>query len=220
MTSRRARDWWMDADDEDADEELDAAFDGEGNGDDDGDGFDAVALSAPSVAGRNQRRGGGRGATRGSGGGSGAAGGRGRGRGRIADDADVEDEDLAYRTDLEHRERERRRAGISEEFKCRNCRNFIGTPPSGGSQRNHCPLCLFSLHVDGKTPGDRASDCHSLMEPIGVFYRVSNLEQMVVHRCRGCGFVRYNRVAADDNPVLLGRLPVIDPATLPSDSGE
>lgn len=124
-----------------------------------------------------------------------------------------EPEDGGWESGRERRERERRRATISEPFKCRNCRAFIGEPPSGGRQRNHCPMCLYSLHVDLKTPGDRASDCRSLMEPIGVFYRPS-LEQMVVHRCLGCGAVRYNRVAADDNPILLAELPVIDPATI------
>ncbi|HMM41044.1 MAG TPA: RNHCP domain-containing protein [Thermomicrobiales bacterium] len=124
-----------------------------------------------------------------------------------------EPEDGGWESAHERRERERRRATISEPFKCRNCRAFIGEPPSGGRQRNHCPMCLYSLHVDLKTPGDRASDCRSLMEPIGVFYRPS-LEQMVVHRCLGCGAVRYNRVAADDNPILLAELPVIDPATI------
>jgi hypothetical protein len=34
---------------------------------------------------------------------------------------------------------------------------------------------------------------------------------MVVHTCLGCGFVRYNRIAADDNPVVLGELPILDP---------
>jgi hypothetical protein len=111
---------------------------------------------------------------------------------------------------LERKARERRKADISEPFKCRNCRAFIGMPPTGGQQRNHCPMCLYSLHVDGRTPGDRASDCRSLMEPIGVFYR-RNMEQVLVHRCLGCGFVRYNRIAADDNPILLSELPVIDP---------
>jgi hypothetical protein len=111
---------------------------------------------------------------------------------------------------VERKAREKRRALISEPFKCRNCKAFIGEPPTGGQQRNHCPMCLYSLHVDDKTPGDRASECRSLMEPIGVFYR-RNLEQVVVHRCLGCGFVRYNRIAADDNPVLLTRLPLVDP---------
>ena len=224
LSSRRSRDVWADDTgmDADADDDLDLGLDA-GLDDDE----EVAAELGVRVAGR--RSGGGRrgSAGAGAGAGSGAASGAGAGAGqrgrqaresrvRVADDADVEDEDLAYRTDLEHRERDRRRAGISEEFKCRNCRTFIGTPPTGGSQRNHCPMCLFSLHVDGKTPGDRASDCHSLMEPIGVFYRMS-LEQMVVHRCRGCDFVRYNRVAADDNPTLLGQLPIIDPASLPHD---
>lgn len=130
---------------------------------------------------------------------------------QVADEGEIEDE---WETDHERRERERRRADISEPFKCRNCRAFIGEPPSGGRQRNHCPMCLYSLHVDLKTPGDRASDCRSLMEPIGTFYRPS-LEQVVVHRCLGCGAIRYNRVAADDNPILLEELPVLDEASLP-----
>lgn len=122
---------------------------------------------------------------------------------------DVVEEDGEIAETLERKARERRRAGISEPFKCRHCRAFIGMPPTGGQQRNHCPMCLYSLHVDDKTPGDRASDCRSLMQPIGVFYR-RNMEQVVVHRCLGCGFARYNRVAADDNPILLGELPVVD----------
>jgi hypothetical protein len=120
---------------------------------------------------------------------------------------------------VERKAREKRRALISEPFKCRNCKAFIGEPPTGGQQRNHCPMCLYSLHVDDKTPGDRASECRSLMEPIGVFYR-RNLEQVVVHRCLGCGFTRYNRIAADDNPILLNELPIVDPPELGSASDD
>jgi hypothetical protein len=32
---------------------------------------------------------------------------------------------------------------------------------------------------------------------------------MVVHRCNGCGIERQNRVAADDDPVALLRLPPV-----------
>lgn len=124
-----------------------------------------------------------------------------------------EDDEPALEFDGEQpRRRDRKRVEVSEGFKCRHCRNFIGIPPSGGRNRNHCPLCLYSLHVDGKTPGDRASDCRSLMQPTGMFYR-PNGEQMVVHTCLGCGFVRYNRVAADDNPVVLAELPLVEPPT-------
>lgn len=131
-----------------------------------------------------------------------------RQRAIVLEDGDELEDELAWV--LEQKERDRRRVEISEPFKCRNCKAFIGEPPSGGRQRNHCPLCLYSLHVDDRTPGDRASDCRSLMTPVGTFYR-RNLEQVLVHECRGCGVIRYNRIAADDNPVLLSRLPVIEP---------
>jgi hypothetical protein len=110
----------------------------------------------------------------------------------------------------EQRERERRRVDISKPFKCRQCRSFIGAPLTGGRQRNHCPNCLHSLHVDLKTPGDRGSDCKSLMEPVASFVRPGG-EQVVVHRCKGCGIERHNRVAADDHPLLLMRLPLVEP---------
>ena len=100
-----------------------------------------------------------------------------------------------------------RRGQPSEAFKCHNCKAFIGMPPTGGRHRNHCPACLWSLHVDLKTPGDRASDCRSLMEPVGVLAR-RNGEQAVIHRCRGCGTERHCRVAADDNPLLAMKLPL------------
>jgi hypothetical protein len=103
-----------------------------------------------------------------------------------------------------------RRGVPSESFKCHNCKAFIGMPLTGGRHRNHCPNCLWSLHVDLKTPGDRASDCRSLMEPVGVQAR-RNGEQAVLHRCRGCGIERHCRVAADDNPLLLMKLPLVAP---------
>ena len=87
---------------------------------------------------------------------------------------------------------------------------------TGGRHRNHCPNCLWSLHVDLKTPGDRASRCRSLMEPVGVVER-RNGEQAVVHRCRGCGIDRHCRVAADDNPLLLMKLrPVVPDIAVPA----
>jgi RNHCP domain-containing protein len=49
------------------------------------------------------------------------------------------------------------------------------------------------------------------MPAIGVTFR-ANGEQMVIHRCNGCGTERQNRVAADDNPIALMKLPPITPA--------
>jgi hypothetical protein len=98
-----------------------------------------------------------------------------------------------------------------ESFKCVHCRAFIGPTISGGKHRNHCPLCLYSRHVDGGRPGDRASDCGAKMAPIGHFTR-PNGEPMVVHRCLGCGIERNNRLAADDNMLLFEELPIVSGA--------
>lgn len=76
------------------------------------------------------------------------------------------------------------------------------TPEEAGTQhRNHCPNCLSSLHVDNE-PGDRAADCGGVMEPISVWVR-NNGEWAIIHRCKRCGALSSNRVAADDSPLKL-----------------
>ncbi|MGM9625635.1 MAG: RNHCP domain-containing protein [Eubacteriales bacterium] len=89
----------------------------------------------------------------------------------------------------------------SEVFMCKNCGRECVPGGAGSNHRNHCPNCLCSLHVDDK-PGDRASDCGGLMEPIGVWVRYSG-EWAIIHRCKRCGKLDSNRVAADDNPTKL-----------------
>jgi hypothetical protein len=108
--------------------------------------------------------------------------------------------------------RKPRLADGTESFKCGHCRAFIGPTVSGGRHRNHCPLCLYSRHVDDRRPGDRASDCRSLMMPVGTFHRPKG-EQVIVHRCLGCGLERHCRVAADDNMIGCLRLPLVAPRT-------
>ena len=54
----------------------------------------------------------------------------------------------------------------NSQFLCEQCGRHV-LPLSNGSYRNHCPFCLFSKHVD-ILPGDRASDCGGLMEPVGL----------------------------------------------------
>ena len=98
----------------------------------------------------------------------------------------------------------------SKEFRCRQCKLFVGPVPSGGRNRNHCPYCLYSRHVDGRTPGDRASVCQGAMAPIGAFTR-PNGEHVIVHRCLTCGFERHNRIAADDDFDLVLALPLVKP---------
>lgn len=99
---------------------------------------------------------------------------------------------------------------VSESFTCGHCGQRIGPLPSGGRNRNHCPFCLYSRHVDAERSGDRASQCKGMMEPIGVFER-PNGEEVIVHRCAKCGFERFNRVGADDDEAQVAALPRVAP---------
>jgi hypothetical protein len=86
-------------------------------------------------------------------------------------------------------------------FVCEHCHRLISTTAPGTHHRNHCPLCLCGLHVDIRT-GDRLSACRGVMEPITVWVK-SNGEWAIVHRCQKCGVIRTNRIAGDDNELLL-----------------
>jgi ribosome biogenesis GTPase len=88
-----------------------------------------------------------------------------------------------------------------EPFQCINCKKLVLLPTGGTEQRNHCPYCLWSLHVDFKS-GDRRSACRSPMEPITVWAKPGG-EWAVVHRCGTCGTLRANRISGDDNEGLL-----------------
>ena len=89
----------------------------------------------------------------------------------------------------------------SDSFTCKVCGRLVVSAGAGSDHRNHCHNCLCSLHVDVE-PGDRASDCGGIMDPVGVWVRKSG-EWAIIHRCRRCGQLRSNRVAADDNPMKL-----------------
>ena len=88
-----------------------------------------------------------------------------------------------------------------DPFTCNNCGQKVVPEGAGSDHRNQCPYCLTSVHLD-EEPGDRASDCHGKMEPIGVWVR-KNGEWALIHRCTVCGKLDSNRVAADDNPMRL-----------------
>jgi ribosome biogenesis GTPase len=94
-----------------------------------------------------------------------------------------------------------RRQACREPFTCKVCGMLVVPGGAGTEHRNHCPNCLSSVHVDND-PGDRAADCGAVMEPIGVWVR-KNGEWAIIHRCRLCGTLSSNRIAADDNPTLL-----------------
>lgn len=100
----------------------------------------------------------------------------------------------------------------TEEFTCRSCGRLVVPEGAGSSHRNHCPYCLCSVHLDIE-PGDRAADCGGLMEPISVWVR-KNGEWAIIHRCRICGALSSNRIAADDSPVKLMSL-AMKPIAMP-----
>ena len=97
-------------------------------------------------------------------------------------------------------------------FVCAACHGFVPTE-SGLScvqNRNHCPYCLWSRHLDLYTAGDRLSACKALMQPIGLTikrtykkYGSCYSELMLVHACKECEALSINRIAADDNPQAI-----------------
>ena len=100
----------------------------------------------------------------------------------------------------------------NESFECKICGRLMLPAGAGTDHRNHCSNCLCSLHIDDE-PGDRASDCGGIMEPVAVWARKDG-EWAVIHRCRRCGKLSSNRVAADDNPMKLMSI-AMKPLALP-----
>ena len=68
-----------------------------------------------------------------------------------------------------------------ENFVCQKC----GFEVIGDGYTDHCQKCLWGKHVDEEIPGDRASECRGLMEPIRVMYEKG--EYKIEYRCIKCG---------------------------------
>lgn len=80
----------------------------------------------------------------------------------------------------------------TENFVCENC----GASVIGNGYTNHCPICLYSKHVD-LSPGDRAADCGGLMAPVRAEIRRG--EVILTHRCQRCGYEKANKTAPEDD---------------------
>jgi hypothetical protein len=101
-----------------------------------------------------------------------------------------------------------RKGAAGYDFTCHYCQAHVCTQPilSGVNNRNHCPYCLWSRHVDQFRAGDRMSACKAVMEPIGLTVKQRQKkygsgrtgELMLIHRCSDCGKLSINRIAADD----------------------
>ncbi|HET9946910.1 MAG TPA: RNHCP domain-containing protein [Patescibacteria group bacterium] len=97
----------------------------------------------------------------------------------------------------------------SAVFSCCHCGSeVISVGLIGTHNRNHCPSCLWSKHVDEKT-GDRSASCQGCMKPIGLTFKKEgkrNGELMLVHECPKCGKISINRIAADDEVEKIQKL--------------
>lgn len=101
------------------------------------------------------------------------------------------------------------RAATFGDFKCSHCHVLVSSSHmlSGVNNRNHCPYCLWSCHLDLYAAGDRLSACKAPMKPIGLtmkmgrnkYQRDSRGELMLVHQCSDCKTLSINRIAADDD---------------------
>ena len=80
-----------------------------------------------------------------------------------------------------------------DSFTCAHCRRQV--LPLGYSSRNHCPFCLWSVHVD-INPGDRACECGGLMKPVSAEPDAKK-GYIIIHQCQKCGEVRRNKAAHD-----------------------
>lgn len=107
----------------------------------------------------------------------------------------------------------RARAASFGDFRCAHCHVFVSSAHliSGVNNRNHCPYCLWSCHLDLLAAGDRLSACKAPMKPIGLtmkkgknkYQREARGELMLIHQCTDCKTLSINRIAADDDPATV-----------------
>ena len=80
-------------------------------------------------------------------------------------------------------------------FTCVNCGKEVEKLKY--TSRNHCPYCLYSLHVD-IIPGDRMNSCKGVLEPIAIENN-SKKGYVIVFKCKKCGEITRNKSAIDDD---------------------
>ena len=93
-------------------------------------------------------------------------------------------------------------------FICINCKKWVKiSGPNKKVNRNHCPYCLWSKHVDDEIAGDRMASCNTGMRPIGLTTKIARVDKwgqeikgeiMIIHECNRCGKISLNRVLAED----------------------
>ena len=117
------------------------------------------------------------------------------------------------------------RIDINADFMCKHCGAYVSASRAlaGVANRNHCPYCLWSRHLDLFEAGDRLAACKAPMRPVGLtlknsrnkYARIGSGELMLVHLCTHCERISINRVAADDVPQAI--LEVFESSFAPPD---
>lgn len=79
-----------------------------------------------------------------------------------------------------------------EDFVCKNC----GEKVLGNGYTDHCPRCLWSLHID-INPGDRSSVCRGMMKPCGI--EIKGKINFILYECLKCGFKHRVKAAKEDD---------------------
>ena len=95
---------------------------------------------------------------------------------------------------------------VDEQFTCLNCGVLV--KPLKYTARDHCPKCLYSLHVD-INPGDRKNSCKGLLEPIGI-EKSKKDSYKIIYKCTRCGEIHKNIMANDDDIDEIIKLSVVE----------
>ena len=93
-------------------------------------------------------------------------------------------------------------------FVCINCQKWVVINSLNKKvNRNHCPHCLWSKHVDENVAGDRMASCNTGMKPIGLTTKTARIDKwgeevkgelMIIHQCNRCGKISLNRILSED----------------------
>ena len=84
---------------------------------------------------------------------------------------------------------------LDNGFICENCGKNV--EPLGYTSRDHCPHCLYSLHVD-INPGDRMANCNGVLKPIDIEKGKKDTYK-IIYKCEKCGMIKKNKTANDDD---------------------
>ena len=69
-------------------------------------------------------------------------------------------------------------------FVCAHCGKTV--EPLGYTSRDHCPFCLWSIHID-VNPGDRANECLGNLVPIKAEPDAKR-GFVIIYKCDKCGW--------------------------------